>query len=377
MRVATCHCSKNCPVYITTGELPDKTTIQCDGKRVKPHLYPEITVDSEILNHEEFVGNKKRPTLTSVKAAVCGWLDLLRTLADESARQLEGEESGGTAVASPSPAAGAAATQTGDTGATSDGLPTSQAELTDALEGMSILKPIPRRSSRLIKKDSIASLPPDLKPKFITANGSNDSKHPSGTARESKPTQVVVWITASKNMPHWVKITAAGMKHIGMMILRYGLPFGICTLTLLRAWKTESWGLFLEALRPIVKLCWPEKLIERVVGKDVAKVLGFILSSEVSLYQLQIILDAVRGAPSAGLALSLAPKPALTATQRGLNTTAQLLTVVEAAVDLSTTGLNITAPNPAHAAEQGDLNKASKQRESDEKEKRRLRNACD
>jgi hypothetical protein len=75
-------------------------------------------------------------------------------------------------------------------------------------------------------------------------------------------------------------------------------------------------------------LCWKDGVIEAVLGKKVADVLGVLLASKLSFQQLQTVTDAIVGQPPRGLEVP-APNPAQAAKLRHIENAARVRKALE------------------------------------------------
>ena len=358
MLIATCTCYANCPVTITTYELLEKTEVQCKG-HTKTHRYGDITVDHELASHPELhpklspqqhhtlAAGKKRPTLTALKDAIHSWIDLNESMeVDEELNVVDNDLPGQyrrNKMASSQDGPGSL-----EMSDASIALSDAVSEL--RLEGQS------RKSERLAKRASAGTKSSrknselDVEPSLVstqkaiassgesTPNASSERSLSLSSSNQSLPLDhpklegehegehgdtIFIWVAKSINSRQFVKITAAGLKRLGMMAVRYGLRYGVNigvnSERIFTAWRDGDAQAFVGALRPIVGLCWREGWLDKVLGKDVSDFVGHILASEVSIRQLEIIMDTITGEPARGLGIP-GPDPAGAAKQRGLDT---------------------------------------------------------
>lgn len=149
---------------------------------------------------------------------------------------------------------------------------------------------------------------------------------------------IVVWVANSPKTRYFIRVTAAALKHLGVMLLRYGFTLGVNYPRLVLAWGQGDAIGFVDALRPVLTLCWKDGLLDAVFGKRVSDTLGVLLVSEVSINQLQVITDAITGTPDRGI--------------------------------------GVPGPNPAHAAKQRHAANAARARRALEEADARVRDSC-
>lgn len=183
----------------------------------------------------------------------------------------------------------------------------------------------------------VTDSPPETPGNVIASGGVANA--PVESPEEDSPLKtIVVWIANSPKTRYFSKVTAAGLKHLGTTMLRYGFALGVNYPSLVHAWGARDGVAFASALKPVMALCWKDGLIEAVLGRKVSDTLGMLLASDLSVQQLQAIADTITGTPSRGI--------------------------------------GVPSPGPAHAAKQRHLDNAARARKYLEEKEARVRDGC-
>lgn len=335
--IGTCNLHSQAPVTITTDELPERTAVAChlDADTTTHHFYSiKVAPELHVLN------GGKRPPLKLIKSTVLGWKEFRQALdveGGDSVPNQDGIESGSSAsfktARSRGNSAGSSASASTARGSTFTISVTSPAakphgddessQVTDALKGLG-LKKSKKPSKR--EKDSNPMGKIELDVAFVNepspGNPSGVSKSSPGEDGELIHT-IVLWMAKFRMTRSFNRVTAAGLKHLGTNLVRYGFAIGVNYPLLMNAWCDGDGTAFVKALTPVIALCWNDGLFESVLGKEVSDILGVLLVSQASLQQLRSVMTRMTGAPKKDIGVPY-PSPIHAAVQRNIEKAARL-----------------------------------------------------